>query len=88
MKRFSVSRNLGLTSRALSEKEFIVEKLTGDDEGIVVWGLNRPSRKNAMGRAIMTDIHEAFEDIRVSFFNVSLERRWPDWRWSLKFSLI
>lgn len=62
--RFSVSRNLGLTSRALSEKEFVVEKLTGDDEGIIVWGLNRPSRKNAMGRAIMTDIHEAFEDIR------------------------
>ena len=68
MKRFSVSRNLGLTSRALSEKEFIVEKLTGDDEGIFVWGLNRPSRKNAMGRAIMTDIHDAFEDIRVSFW--------------------
>ena len=62
-----MSRNLGLTSRALSEKEFIVEKLTGDDEGIVVWGLNRPSRKNAFGRAIMGDIHEAFEDIRVSF---------------------
>ena len=40
---------------------------SGDDEGIYVWGLNRPKSKNALGKNIFKEILEAFEEIRVVF---------------------
>jgi len=55
------------SSTTVDQRDLIVEKLTGDDEGIVVWGLNRDKvvgNKNAMSRSMMTAVMEAFEDIR------------------------
>jgi len=68
--RFSrqISRaSLRLSSAAQTEPNLIVEKLEGDDEGIVIWGLNRDKlfgNKNAMSRVLMVEIMEAFEDLR------------------------
>jgi len=59
-----VKRTLSVSQARLQEKELIVEKLTGDDEGIYVWGLNRPKSKNALGKNIFKEIIEAFEEIR------------------------
>jgi len=70
LSRFSrqISRaSLRLSSAAQTEPNLIVEKLEGDDEGIVIWGLNRDKlvgNKNAMSRVLMVEIMEAFEDLR------------------------
>ena len=66
--QLTVSRGLAVSQTRLQERELIVEKLTGDDEGIYVWGLNRPKSKNALGKNIFKEILEAFEEIRVSCF--------------------
>ena len=63
----SSQRCLATSGYKLSKsRELIVEKLTGDDEGIYIWGLNRPKSKNALGKNIFKEILAAFEEIRVS----------------------
>lgn len=56
-----------------SKQDLIVERLTGDDEGIVIWGLNRDKvvgNKNALSRSLFLDVLTAFEDIRVCYIFV------------------
>ena len=69
LKFFSkILENCIKTFVTLDKQDLIVEKLTGEDEGIVVWGLNRDKvagNKNAMSRSMMTAVFSAFEEIRV-----------------------
>merc|ERR1711892_1314851 len=54
--QLSLSRGLAVSQTRLQERELIVEKLTGEDEGIYVWGLNRPKSKNALGKNVFKEI--------------------------------
>ncbi|CBY41821.1 unnamed protein product [Oikopleura dioica] len=46
------------------KQPLIVERLQGDDEGIVVWALNRPKSKNAFSRQLSAELAQAFEEVR------------------------
>ncbi len=54
-------RNL---ASAPSGDELIVERLTGDDEGIAVFGFNRPAAKNSFSRRLINMLEEALNDVR------------------------
>ena len=41
-----------------------LERLTGEDEGIVLLGLDRPEAKNALGRRLMDAFRQALADLR------------------------
>ena len=41
-----------------------LERLTGEDEGIVLLGLDRPEAKNALGRQLMEAFRQALADLR------------------------
>ena len=42
-----------------------LERLAGDDAGIVLLGLDRPAAKNALGRQLMTEFRQALADLRL-----------------------
>ncbi|XP_076034031.1 methylglutaconyl-CoA hydratase, mitochondrial [Oratosquilla oratoria] len=42
----------------------VVERLTGDREGIAVFGLNRPAAKNAISRNLLKEFEEAITSVR------------------------
>jgi methylglutaconyl-CoA hydratase len=44
--------------------EIRLERLTGEDEGIVLLGLDRPEAKNALGRRLMEAFRQALADLR------------------------
>lgn len=44
--------------------EIRLERLTGEDEGIVLLGLDRPEAKNALGRRLMDAFRQALADLR------------------------
>ena len=44
--------------------EVRVERLGGEDEGIVLLGLDRPTSKNALGREMMREFREALASLR------------------------
>ena len=44
--------------------ELRLERLSGDDEGIVLLGLDRPAAKNALGRQLMAEFLEALAGLR------------------------
>lgn len=44
--------------------EIRLERLTGEDEGIVLLGLDRPEAKNALGRRLMDEFRQALADLR------------------------
>ncbi len=44
--------------------EIRLERLTGDDEGIVLLGLDRPAAKNALGRTLMAEFRQALAELR------------------------
>lgn len=44
--------------------EILVERLAGDDEGIVLLGLDRPAAKNALGRQLLAELQQALADLR------------------------
>ena len=44
--------------------EIRLERLTGDDLGIVLLGLNRPEAKNALGRCLMDEFRSALAELR------------------------
>ena len=44
--------------------EIRLERLEGEDAGIVLLGLNRPSAKNALGRQLLTELQEALSVLR------------------------
>ncbi|MBP1771712.1 MAG: hypothetical protein H6P99_875 [Holophagaceae bacterium] len=41
-----------------------VERLTGDDAGIILLGLDRPAAKNALGRQLMAEFRQAMAGLR------------------------
>ncbi|XP_054714734.1 methylglutaconyl-CoA hydratase, mitochondrial-like [Uloborus diversus] len=43
---------------------FVMEKLTGDREGIVTLGFNRPETKNALSKSMLDSFSEAVESIK------------------------
>jgi methylglutaconyl-CoA hydratase len=45
--------------------EIRLERLPGDDVGIVLLGLDRPAAKNALGRQLMGEFRHALADLRV-----------------------
>lgn len=47
-----------------SEKELVVDSLTGNHEGVVVLGLNRPSSRNAIGKILANSMSEAIEELK------------------------
>jgi methylglutaconyl-CoA hydratase len=44
--------------------EIRVERLAGEDAGIVLVGLDRPGAKNALGRQLMAEFRQALADLR------------------------
>ena len=44
--------------------EIRLERLTGDDLGIVLLGLDRPEAKNALGRRLMDEFRQAITELR------------------------
>jgi methylglutaconyl-CoA hydratase len=44
--------------------EIRLERLTGDDLGIVLLGLDRPEAKNALGRRLMEEFRQALSELR------------------------
>ncbi|WP_026853165.1 enoyl-CoA hydratase-related protein [Geothrix fermentans] len=44
--------------------EIRLERLAGEDGGIVLLGLDRPAAKNALGRQLMTEFRQALADLR------------------------
>ena len=44
--------------------EIRVEALAGEDEGIILLGLDRPAAKNALGRQLMTEFRQAVASLR------------------------
>lgn len=52
-----------LISSSLSSKEMTVELLEGSDAGVVVFGLNRPSARNALGSSLTASLMSAVEEI-------------------------
>jgi len=44
--------------------ELRLERLAGDDAGIVLLGLDRPTAKNALGRQLMIEFRQALADLR------------------------
>jgi methylglutaconyl-CoA hydratase len=44
--------------------EVQVERLTGEDAGIVLLGLDRPAAKNALGRQLLAEFRQALADLR------------------------
>ncbi|WP_243304502.1 enoyl-CoA hydratase-related protein [Geothrix oryzisoli] len=44
--------------------EVRLERLRGDDTGIVLLGLDRPAAKNALGRQLMAEFRQALADLR------------------------
>ncbi|HJW71614.1 MAG TPA: enoyl-CoA hydratase-related protein [Geothrix sp.] len=44
--------------------EIRVERLAGEDAGIVLLGLDRPAAKNALGRQLMTEFRQALAELR------------------------
>jgi len=51
-------------SVASSPDEVVIETLGGNQEGIAVIGLNRPAARNAIGRNLANQLHEAVEDLK------------------------
>lgn len=45
--------------------EIRLERLQGDDAGILLLGLDRPAAKNALGRQLMDEFRQALVDLRV-----------------------
>lgn len=45
-------------------KDFIVERLEGENEGIVVFGLNRPKAMNALSKNLVTEMEAAVKAIK------------------------
>ena len=44
--------------------EVWIERLAGEDAGIVLLGLDRPAAKNALGRQLMTEFRAALAEVR------------------------
>ncbi|KAG0415517.1 hypothetical protein HPB47_007326 [Ixodes persulcatus] len=44
--------------------EIVIEKLTGEQEGIAVLGFNRPKAKNAIGRVFLKSFEEALDALK------------------------
>lgn len=47
-----------------SGPDVVIEKLTGDCEGITVFGFNRPQAKNAISKNLLKEIKEGIESVR------------------------
>eukprot|EP00484_Ammonia_sp_Unknown_P030584 CAMPEP_0197049818 /NCGR_PEP_ID=MMETSP1384-20130603/24865_1 /TAXON_ID=29189 /ORGANISM="Ammonia sp." /LENGTH=274 /DNA_ID=CAMNT_0042482153 /DNA_START=63 /DNA_END=887 /DNA_ORIENTATION=+ len=64
------------------DKEVLINRLAGNDKGIVLLTMNRPKAMNAFGRRLVSDFLEAIEEIkndhiansRVVIINSALER--------------
>lgn len=57
------SRLFSSSTTADSSSELVIEKLSGLDDGIYVFGLNRPSARNALGHTLTTELLKAVEKI-------------------------
>uniref|UniRef100_A0A1I7UZ21 Enoyl-CoA hydratase domain-containing protein 2, mitochondrial n=1 Tax=Caenorhabditis tropicalis TaxID=1561998 RepID=A0A1I7UZ21_9PELO len=62
-------RHLGLRPMAFStladpKNEVFIERLTGKNEGITLINLNRPEKKNSLGRVFMNQFREAIEEVK------------------------
>eukprot|EP01136_Pigoraptor_vietnamica_P012378 Opistho-1_new@52242 len=49
---------------AAAGAEFSHERLTGTDEGIIVFTMNRPAAKNALGKDMMRQLRESMDRVR------------------------
>jgi len=55
---------MNLRFSSTSDADLIVQKLTGDLEGITVFGFNRPEAKNAMSRNLLKEFMDALAMVR------------------------
>lgn len=67
--RACLGRRLGLLARGLATPagagpELVVERLEGESEGIVVFGINRPKAMNALSKSLVGAMTEAIQAVR------------------------
>lgn len=49
-----------------SSSELILERLSGDDEGIAIIGFNRPKAMNSLSKNLLGLFKDAINDVKVS----------------------
>ena len=49
-----------------SSSELILERLSGDDEGIAIIGFNRPKAMNSLSKNLLGLFKDAIDDVKVS----------------------
>lgn len=59
-------RYLSLSRAADSSSELVIEELKGNDDGIYVFGLNRPSARNALGHNLTSELLHAVDKISLN----------------------
>ncbi|KAK9767529.1 hypothetical protein K7432_002629 [Basidiobolus ranarum] len=59
-------------------KDCYIEHLEGEDKGISVLSLNRPAAKNAISRKLLTEFHDALQELRFGETRVVLLRSLVD----------
>ena len=59
---------LGVYRLASSDasSELVLERLTGDDEGIAIIGFNRPKAMNSLSKNLLGLFKDAIDDVKVS----------------------
>ncbi|EGT44590.1 CBN-ECH-5 protein [Caenorhabditis brenneri] len=62
--RHLVARPLAFSTITDSKNEVFIERLTGKDEGITLLHLNRPEKKNSLGRVFMDQFRQAIEEVK------------------------
>lgn len=63
VKGFNSIHVRNLISSSLSSKEMTVQLLEGSDSGVVVFSLNRPSARNALGSSLTASLMSAVDEI-------------------------
>ncbi|CAG8750242.1 18655_t:CDS:2, partial [Acaulospora morrowiae] len=64
VKRVFLQRVLPQRVLHTNNKECFVENLEGEDKGISIINLNRPSTKNAFSKKLLTEFEDAVEKLR------------------------
>lgn len=57
-------RRLSSAANATVKEEFRLERLTGEETGIVVFCMNRPQAKNAISKNLLAGFYEAIENVK------------------------
>lgn len=62
--RISLRRFSSQTTAASKSDEFRLDRLTGDETGIVLFRMNRPHAKNAISKSLLAGFYDAIEQVK------------------------